>query len=294
MGTRSVTVFGATGTAGSAYVAALLDAGHEVRGTLRPGSDPQPLLDAGAIPAEVDLSHTRGAEAALDGADAVVIALLGRGDDPAADEAASTAAALAAAIHADVDRIVYTSTHLADAQTGVAHFDVKGRLEAEIVSSGLPYTVLRPTTFMDVLDTPWLRDAALRSGVLVSPIGLDVPISYVATADLAQLVVRALDDDRLDGAILPVGGPRPVTYRELLPLLEELAGRRVRYEQMDVSVLASQQPHLADMIRLFNAQGFVADPPPIIEEVGVQLTDAESFLRRSGWASAPPATDDEE
>lgn len=281
---RVITVFGATGTAGRAYAAALTAAGHTVRGAIRPGTDPGELRAAGIEPVEVDLHQADGATAALEGADAAVIALLGRGPDPATDEAAITRTVFQGAVRAGVGRIVYTSVHLADAGTGVAHFDIKGRLEEELMATGLPWTILRPTTFMDALDAPWLRDAALADGVLVSPIGLDAPISYVATADLAELVVRALEDGRLDRAIVPVGGPEAVTYRRLLPLLAEVSGRSLRYEQLDLANLATGQPHLADMVRLFNARGFVCPPDPLVEALGIALTDVESFLRRSAWA----------
>jgi uncharacterized protein YbjT (DUF2867 family) len=287
MTTESVTVFGATGTAGREYVKAFVAAGHKVKGTLREGADPSLLQELDATPVEVDLSHADGAMAAIQGADAIVISLLGRGEDPAGDEATSTRSVLGAAIRAQTQRIIYTSVHLADSETGVAHFEVKGELESDIVAAGLPFTVLRPTTFMDGLDAPWLRTAALAKGILSTPIGLDVPISYVASRDVAQLAVHALDDSRLDGVIIPVGGPEPVTYRQLLPLLSEVSGQDLGYERVDLATIQAQMPHVADMVRLFNTQGFVHEPPPVASELGLKMTDIATFLLSSGWASTP-------
>ncbi|HSH46127.1 MAG TPA: hypothetical protein VK966_09740, partial [Longimicrobiales bacterium] len=63
-----------------------------------------------------------------------------------------------------------------------------------------------------------------------------------------------------------------------------VSGRSLRYEQLDLATLASGQPHLADMVRLFNVQGFVCPPHPLVEALGIALTDIETFLRGSGWA----------
>jgi len=43
------------------------------------------------------------------------------------------------------------------------------------------------------------------------------------------------------------------------------------------------------MIRLFNERGFVAPSNPLIEGLGLELTEMESFLRRSRWAARPSA-----
>ena len=288
MSDRSVTIVGATGCAGRAYVRAFRAAGYHVRGTLRRGGDPAPLVALGAEPVEVSLDSADGAAAALKGVAAVVVALLGRGPDPAGDEAASTRATLAGAVAAGAGHLVYTSVHLADAATGVAHFDVKRELEAAVAATGLPYTVLRPTTFMEGLDMPWLRDAALETGELASPIAPDVPISYVAAADVAALAVRAVDDPRLEKVTLEVGGPRAWTYRELLPVLTEVSGRSLRYRQLDLAPVATYQPHVAAMIELFNRRGYSTDPPEVAEQLGIRMTDLTTFLLGSGWTAAQP------
>src|SRR5690554_2459228 len=220
MSTGRVTVFRATGTGGRADVRAFRDAGFEVRGVVRPGGNAGVVRGLGAEAVEVDLSHPDHAAAVVEGADAVVVSLLGRGVNAVAEEAAITRSVFEAARRARVGRVVYTSVHLADAKTGVPHFDIKAELERELAATGLPWTVLRPTTFMDGLDAPSLRETALARGVFVSPIDIDTPISYVAADDLARLAVLALKDARLDRAVVPIGGP-PVTYRRLLPILSE-------------------------------------------------------------------------
>jgi hypothetical protein len=54
-----------------------------------------------------------------------VISLAGRGVEAAADEGALTMAVAEAAAAAGVRHLIYTSVHLADAATGVPHFDIR-------------------------------------------------------------------------------------------------------------------------------------------------------------------------
>lgn len=220
-----VFVAGGTGTAGRAYARAFLAAGHEVRASLRPGTDA--AVDAGAQPWPVDFDDATATGAAVEGCDVVVISLAGRGGKAAANEASITrvvgqAAAAAGALH-----VVYTSVHRADASTGVPHFDVKGRLEAQLTGLVPRLTVLRPATFADSLTAPWLRTSIDENGVLVSPIGRDTLISHVSTDDLARVAVAALQEPETQGQPVVVSGEQPCTYDELLPLFSELTGREV-------------------------------------------------------------------
>lgn len=181
-----------------------------------------------------------------------------------------------------VDRLVYTSVHTADQATAVPHFEVKGVIERYLAKAPVAATVLRPTTFMDAFAAPWMREGIVTRGVLLSPIAIDAPISYVATSDLAEVAVRLLAEPVFVGETIEVGGPRPVTYRELLPRLSELTGQSVRYEQLSLDqVEARFGSDMAAMIRLFNRQGFTVDPGPVVDRFGLTLTSVEEFLHQT-------------
>lgn len=201
----NVFVAGATGAAGNAYVRALAFAGHQVRASTRSGD--QRDWPTGVEPRAVDFTDIHSTRQAVDGVDAVVITLAGRGQSPAQDEARITRTVARAAAEAGVGHIVYTSVHDADEATGVPHFEVKGHLEAELRQLGPRLTVLRPTTFADAFTAPWLRRGVQERGVLASPIAIDTPISYVATADLARVAAASLLEPDLQDTTLTVAGP---------------------------------------------------------------------------------------
>lgn len=284
-------VAGGTGTAGTAYARALAARGYDVRATARDEQGATAVAELGVEPVVVDLADRKATEDAVNGTDAVLVALLGRGERPALDEEEITRNVFDAAAHTGVDRIVYTSVHLADGSTGVPHFDVKGGLERYLADTAVVATVLRPSTFMDAFAAPWIREGLLTRGVLASPIAIDAPISYISTQDLAEVAARALSADELVGQTIELGGPRAVTYRELLPILSELTGHSVSYEQLPLDQVEAQLgADMAAMIRLFNERGFAVEPDPVVQRLGIELTTVEHFLRATLLASSAATT----
>ena len=280
----TVLVAGGMGTAGMAHVEALVEAGYRVKATIRPGKDTATLVQMGAEPVEVDLRHPEAAGRALEGVDALVVAVLGREPDGVRDEELITRNLVDGARAAGVSRLVYTSVYLADEPTGVPHFEVKGRMEDYVRRSGLRHTFLRPATFMEGLNAPWIRASVKERGVLASPIALGTPISYVSAADVARFGVLALEDATLEGATLNLGGPEAVTYADLLAVMSELLGNRVEYQQIPLEqVEESFGPDIASMIGFFNESGFVVEEEPALRRLPVPLTSVRTFLENSGW-----------
>lgn len=280
----TVLVAGGTGTAGTAHVEALVGSGYRVKATLRPGKDAATLARMGAEPVEVDLRHPEAAGRAFEGVDALVVAVLGRGPDGVRDEEILTRNLVDGARAAGVSQLVYTSVYLADEPTGVAHFEVKGRMEDYVRRSGLRHTFLRPATFMEGFNAPWIRASVEERGVLASPIALEAPISYVSAADVARFGVLALEDADLEGATLNLGGPEAVTYADLLHVMSELMGHQVEYQQIPLDqVEESFGPDIASMIKHFNESGFVVEVDPAIHRFPVPLTSVRAFLESSGW-----------
>ena len=273
-------VAGGTGTAGRAYSRGFVTAGYEVVATARDDDGARALVDLGAEPLALDLTDAEAVAAAIEGSSVVVISVLGRGEAAAAQEAAITRNVIDAAARAGAGRLIYTSVHGADRRTGVPHFDVKGRLEQDLGAAAVPATVIRPCTFMEALSAPWIRDGVVSRGVLASPIAIDAPIAYVAATDVAEVGVRALADPEFAGATIELGGPRAVTYGDLLPMLSELLGRTIRYENVPLDVVESQVgSDVAAMVRLFNREGFAAEPDPAVGKLAVELTSVKDFLR---------------
>lgn len=104
-------------------------------------------------------------------------------------------------------------------------------IEDHIASSGLRWTHLRPSQFMQV----FLRESgSVRDrGVLALPLG-DVELAPVDLADVAAIGVAATLATDVDGHSLRITGPQALTARAVANTLSELLGRRIDYVSLAI------------------------------------------------------------
>lgn len=198
-----ITLIGATGTVGHHILEQALDAGHSVTALVR---DParldvtHPALDVVAG----DVSRSEDATRAVKGADAVVVAL-GAGRAGSIREA-GTRRVVEAMRQQGVDRLVCLSTIGAGDSRGnldlfwkylmfglllrKAYADHQ-RQEQVVTASGLDWTIVRPGAFTD-----GPRTGEYRHGFGTDASGLALKVSR---ADVADFVVRQLEEDRYRG-----------------------------------------------------------------------------------------------
>jgi uncharacterized protein YbjT (DUF2867 family) len=260
--------------------------GHASQGVALPDvSRPARRRPAGTEFVTVDPGDAKAARRALRDVAAVVIALDGRGAEGRTLEE-RVARALFEAAAAERVAVLYSSLLHADRQTGVPSLDLKGRLEIAARRSGATVTVLRPGALMDVFDEPGLREQVTSAGVLASGIGVDVPVSYLATDDLGLCGLLALEVPGLRGATLGLGGPVPVTFRDLIPQLWRMTGHSVTYERRDgEGVRTRPGDDEARLVRHINRDGYAVDMRPLLARLPVRLTTLEEHLAARGWAT---------
>src|SRR5499425_1732826 len=104
-------------------------------------------------------------------------------------------------------------------------------IEAHIEHSGLRWTHLRPSQFMQV----YLREAPsiAKGGVLALPAG-DIELSPVDLDDVAAIAAAVLADDQADGRRLVITGPQALTMHDVAREIEEAIGRSVSYRPVTI------------------------------------------------------------
>ncbi|PPK87087.1 uncharacterized protein YbjT (DUF2867 family) [Neolewinella xylanilytica] len=108
----------------------------------------------------------------------------------------------------------------------------KGEQEAErceriVADSGIPYTILRASWFSQNFSESFLMEPIL-SGTVALP-KPEAPIPYVDTGDIAEVAVQSLLDDRHDGRIYELTGPRQLTFPEVVEEIAAATRRYIRY-----------------------------------------------------------------
>jgi uncharacterized protein YbjT (DUF2867 family) len=194
----------------------LLELGAEARGLVRPGSEGD--LPDGVQPAPGDLNDPDSVRAQLDGVTAVFLL---SGYD-------GIERSLASMREAGVERVVLLSSSAAptgDLDNAVARYH--NLSERAVSESGLPWTFLRPNSFMSNAFR-WLPQ--LKEGdVIRGPFG-DVPISTIDPDDLGAVAARALTTSEHEGQTYRLSGPEALRPGEQVAILAKYAGRDLRFE----------------------------------------------------------------
>jgi uncharacterized protein YbjT (DUF2867 family) len=192
---RQITVFGATGTAGSAVVRALLKAGWRVRAATRDiTTDKARSLEAsGAELVVADLASYQSVLSAIQGVDAVYLSgpsLGNRWDIGQAVHGINVADALASS---EPKHLIYQSALVGDAR-GVLSVGSKRAIEERIAELQLPVTVVRPGVFMDNLMTSAPIEKSEGKLILAMPIPVTKENGMVSAHDIGRAAVAILDD----------------------------------------------------------------------------------------------------
>jgi nucleoside-diphosphate-sugar epimerase len=266
------------GSQGSPVASLLTAAGHDVRPATRAsGAD---LLDAASLAAPYD------------GGDAVVLQLPLVYDERALEMAANAARAAERAGVAHL--VINASGPVPPEPIGVPFIDAR-HIAA---SADVPLvTLLQPTTYMDNLLAPWSAGAVLDEGVARYPMPADAPLYWVATSDVAQAVLRAIESGVAGWFALP--GPT-ATGHEAAAALGRGLGRPVRWETISPEAFGDlMRPfagdHAADgtaaVYRMLASQppGPPLDPGPAREALGWAPRDIETWAREEHRAVAHAA-----
>ena len=217
-------VTGATGFTGSRVVPLLLKSGYKVRCLYRASSDRSLLLrDQPEIEwALGDVSDSPSLISAIQGTDALVnVASLGFGHADSIIHAAKTAG---------IQRAVFISTTAIFTQLNAPSKKVRVAAELAIETSGLKYTILRPTM---IYGSPrdrnmWRLIRFMRASPIVPIFGdgksLQQPI-YVG--DVAQALVSCLSNDSAIGKSYNVAGKHALTYNDVIDTIVNAMNKRV-------------------------------------------------------------------
>jgi uncharacterized protein YbjT (DUF2867 family) len=234
-------VVGASGALGSRVTRRLLAEGLRVRAASRDPARLAALTTLGAEPVQLDLLDSAGLAPALEGVDVVVLASHGlvppsRRNTPAAVDGAGARRLIDAAAAAGVRRVVFVSVAGADREATV-FARVKRATERHLERAGVPWTVLRPSIFVENHALVLLGEP-LRAGRPVPFFGSGTePLNWISADDVAAEIVRALRGPDAEGAVRELRGADRMSRRDALALLERAVGKTARRQHLPVPIV---------------------------------------------------------
>jgi NADH dehydrogenase len=232
---RLITVFGGSGFIGRHIVRALAKRGWRVRVAVRRpdlANFLQPLGTVGQINAvQTNLRYPKSIEAALIGVQAA-INLVGVGSQRGAQtfEAVHVegARAIAKAAAARGLTLVHGSGIGADASSASAYIASKGRGEEAVREEAPGAIVLRPSVVFGPEDKFLNRFGLLSRYSPALPLfgGGTTRLQPVYVGDVAEAAARAVEGEATLGATYELGGPEPMTLRQVVEFVCRTTERR--------------------------------------------------------------------
>jgi uncharacterized protein YbjT (DUF2867 family) len=220
---RPVLVTGAAGMVGIHTCRELAKNGWQVRALIR---DPAKAATAlGQLPVEFRVGDVRDAttlRSSLSGCGAVIhlaaIAIEKKGDSYRESNTAATERLISAARGENVHRVIFMSQNCADSRSPYPFLRSKGVAQDSVKTSGLRWTVLRPSVifgpedqFVNVLG----RLIRLTPKIFPLPGGGNARFQPIAADDVARVVRLTLEKKETVHQSYDLGGAVPLTLRQM-------------------------------------------------------------------------------
>jgi len=217
---QTILVTGAAGNLGREVVTALLDTGYAVKAAARDTSKIVPAENQYAV--RFDYTDPTTHEEAL--ADATGLFLVAPPMD--AQAADKLIPFIEKAKSVGVEHIVFTSALGMD-QDEQAPLRV---VERALMTSGVPYTILRPNFFMENFSTGFIGIMIEQQSGIFLAAG-NAKTSFISTRDVAAVAAAAFAEKR-HGQEHNLTGPEALDHIEAARLISEVAGRKITYHAL--------------------------------------------------------------
>jgi len=279
-----ILVTGAAGKTGRAVIQALASRREPIRALIhRP--DQAPSLQAlGVQETQVgDLLDQTAVQRAVDG----VRAIYHMAPNVSPDEIPMGQSVISAAQSVDVERLVFHSV-LHPHIEAMPHHWKKARVEELLFASGLSFTILQPTAYMQNVVAAW--DQITKQGRYPVPYSLETRMSLVDLEDVAEAAARVLTEPGHIGATIELVGTPGMSPRDIVELLSAELDRPVSVEVVPLdawerSARATglgeyQVSALSKMFVYYEEHGLTGNPQALTNVLGRQPTSFPAFVRR--------------
>ena len=289
-----ILVVGATGTLGGRITRGLLAQGEDVRILVRDPSpsvelaamglatDAETLVAAGAQLVNGDLTNRASLAAACDRVDTVITTATAakRDGDLDAVDVKGTRNLIDAAMEAGVSHFIYMSAHGSAVGHPMPMLHVKATCEQALIESGLPWTILQPAIFYEVLGN-MVIGIPLQAGEPVTLVDEGSHRhAYISEADVAAFAIAAIDNPAAYNTRLEIGGPS-YSWRELVDAAGQAVGRELPVRFVPAGgELPLLDPGVSGWLSGFETYEDFIDMGDLAARFGVELTPLPAVMEQ--------------
>jgi uncharacterized protein YbjT (DUF2867 family) len=225
---QPILIYLAAGVQGSAVVRAALRRGLKVRALVRDRRRASALSGLGVELAEGNLSDPASLRAASAGiAHAVLQIPIGSREDMRIQAGNAVSASLACGLKSVVLKLASASRQPPCEEPS---FVANAMIEEVVRASGLPFSIVRPTMYLDNLLKPSARMDIVEHGIFAPPIAESQLIAWTSVEDCARAAITLLERGISSGDHR-IAGPESVDGNELVARIGLGLGHRIAYRQ---------------------------------------------------------------
>jgi uncharacterized protein YbjT (DUF2867 family) len=288
-----ILVVGSTGMLGSEIVRQLREQNQSVRTLVRKTSNPDKvanLKSLGATIVEGDLTDRASLVAACRGVDTVITTATTTasqmpGDSIPKVDQLGQLHLVEAAMETGVHRYIYMS-YSGNINVDCPLTTAKRTVEYRVKGSGMTYTILRPSYFMEVWLSPALDFDYPNSQARIYGSGQN-PISWISYVDVARFTVMAVHQPAARNAILELGGPDKLSPNDVVKIFKQGSGKAFQVDYVPVAALEAQKAATDDPLQqsfaglmLSYAHGDAIDMQDTLRSLPVTLASVKDYAAR--------------
>ncbi len=258
-----ILITGASGKTGRAVVDALTARGQKVRALTR---------------SMASMADEKAFARAAEGASAIYHIC----PNVSPDEITFGKNAIATARSTGIRRFVYHSVLHPQIEAMPHHWN-KMKVEELLFASGLDFTILQPTAYMQNLLANW---STILSGVHRAPYPVATCISLVDLRDVAEVAAKVLTRSGYAGATYELVGTPPLSQSDVADTLSRALGRTVRAETETIEAWRARSPlgaeqtdTLVKMFRYYERHGLVGNSNTLRWLLGREPTSLLDFAK---------------
>lgn len=279
-----VLLTGANGRTGRPIIAALANKGISVRAFVRSAEHEDTLKTIGASELAIgDMTDPESISKAVSGCDKIIH--IGPPMHP--DEIQITQYFIDAAVKHGIKHFVYYSV-MHPLRREVRHHKLKLDAEENLIESGLPYTIVQPSRYMQHLEAIW--KPVTEEGIHSMPFSTSKKFSVVDLLDLAEATaIVAASDDHLY-ATYELVGPEPLSQEDMAEQLSSVLSRKVTakaipFDDLEAGARAKgfSEDRIGQMLIMnkhYDAHGFIGNPNVLSMILGRRPNTYRSYISR--------------
>jgi uncharacterized protein YbjT (DUF2867 family) len=281
-----ILVVGATGNLGGAVTRMLLAQGQPIRILARSQSNYQPLADAGAQVELGDLKQRDSLYAACQGADTIITtansAARGGEDNVQTVDLEGNRNLIDAAKAAGINQFIFVSVLNADPHSPVPFIQAKGKTEDYLRASGIPYTIIAPNGYMEVMVARIVGMPAMMGQPVTIVGGGRRKHSFISAGDVAAFILAAISNPAAINQKLLLGGPQPLSFRDAVAIYERALGHQIQVRSVAPGEPVPGLPQMiAHLLAALDTYDSPVEMTGTARTFGIQLTPLEEVARRT-------------